>query len=223
MKKKIDYRLNFIDIVLLLCLIVCLCLIFQGLFAFIDANFVFCIFCIIPLFILLILKFTSSKLKRFRYFFNITAAIFFVIFVFYWLLIEYFAHIQYSPSKINYSNSVNTLKKREGAERLSHFPKKIPQNAKNYFMQIESSFDGYDMNYLSFETDKAYVNRMFNNYEKNCKILGSYRELTDKGIIIYINSLDDNDKICILKNEGYTSGLIFAQTGSKIYFFYSNY
>ena len=81
-------------------------------------------------------------------------------------------------------------------------------------MQIESSFDGYDLNYLSFETDKAYVNRMFNNYEKNCKILGSYRELTDKGIIIYINSLDDNDKICILKNEGYTSGLIFAQTGS---------
>ena len=130
MKKKIDYRLNFIDIVLLLCLIVCLCLIFQGLFAFIDANFVFCIFCIIPLFILLILKFTSSKLKRFRCFFNITAAIFFVIFVFYWLLIEYFAHIQYSPSKINYSNSVNTLKKKKEQSGCLISPKKYPKMQK---------------------------------------------------------------------------------------------
>lgn len=58
---------------------------------------------------------------------------------------------------MDYRNSLNTLKKDEGAERLAHFPNKITSNAKNYFMQIEHSFDGYDMNYVNFDIDKAYI------------------------------------------------------------------
>ena len=222
-----NYKLSFINIVLFLCSFVCLFIIFQCLFAFINVNFIFCILGIMPFFILLFIKFISIKYKWNKKLINIITVIFIINAIFYWLIIECIMHIQYFPSKINYKNSLNALKKKDGIERLAHFPEKIPPNARNYFMQVENSFDGYNMNYLSYDIDKSYIDEMFNNYKKDCAVIGSYRELYNKGIKIYINFLDDNDEICILKKEtqkeNYTSGLIFGYAINKIYFFYSNY
>ena len=151
-----------------------------------------------PFFILLFIKFISLKYKWNKKLINIITVIFIINAIFYWLIIECIKHIQYFPSKINYKNSLNALKKKDGIERLAHF------------MQVENSFDGYNMNYLSYDIDKSYIDEMFNNYKKDCAVIGSYRELYNKGIKIYINFLDDNDEIC-----GYAI--------NKIYFFYSNY
>ena len=133
-----------------------------------------------PFFILLFIKFISLKYKWNKKLINIITVIFIINAIFYWLIIECIKHIQYFPSKINYKNSLNALKKKDGIERLAHFPEKIPPNARNYFMQVENSFDGYNMNYLSYDIDKSYIDEMFNNYKKDCAVIGSYRELYNK-------------------------------------------
>lgn len=220
-----NYKLNFINATLLLFVTVTLFIVIQGLFAFISPNFIFCILAVMPCFIILFIRFVALRYNWNKVLTNIVIVFIVISTLLYWLILEFIFHIQYFPSKLNYQNSLNTLKKREGIEKLAHFPEKIPSQAQNYFMQIENSFDGYDMDYLSFEIDKPYIDTIFNYYKKDCSVIDTYRNLYDKGIRIYINFLNDNDKICLLKkesqDENYTSGIIFGHKNNKIYFFYS--
>ena len=112
-----SYKLRFIDIILLLCLIASLFIVIQCLFAFISPNFIFCILAVMPCFILLFIRFVALRYNWNKVLTNIVIAFIVISTLLYWLILEFIFHIQYFPSKLNYKNSLNTLKRREGIEK----------------------------------------------------------------------------------------------------------
>ncbi len=113
-------------------------------------------------------------------------------------------------------------------EEYSHFPTFLPFNIKDYRFVQEHAFDGYNVNYLRFSTDKQYLDNIKQEYEWSCQIVTTNRKLINNFESIYINEInDDEDDVCILHKktelEHYTTGIVFTKQNNTIFYFYKNF
>lgn len=118
-----------------------------------------------------------------------------------------------------YEVSLKKLKNKEWKYGLDHFPEKLPQEIKNYYFQIETSFDGYDTHYVKFDTDKTYIDSLLKH--SKCKIRTSKDKIDNYCIDFYMSELKEADKICILhkktQQEVYTSEMERTRGYDKYY------
>ena len=210
-------------------------LLFQGI-NFIKAFGVISFFFIIaPLFPFFILKKIAHRKKLRLLTINIIVTMLMIVTILYFLLIELLLITLQSgllspfPVKSNniertkYNKGIAKLERLYGAERIAHFPNSIPEDATNYYFQLEDAFDGLNTHYIMFNSNKQYINNVKNKYKKDCIMFTTKAELSTKNIDIYINEIKDDDKICLLhrKNakEIYTSGVVTKYPNTVIFFF----
>lgn len=180
---------------------------------------------LLPVVVALILKWVFAKIKLNKIFSNIFMAICGILAVIYFLIFSLIA--AYMPSaklvpRFLYVPEIQRLKKENAG--YSVFPSRVPRKIKKYRFEQESAFDGYNTNYLRFQTNKEYVDKIRQEYKNRCQEITTNRELLDNYQNVYITGLD-SEQICIThkntEQEPYTSGIVFGE--DTVYFFFSNY
>lgn len=180
---------------------------------------------LLPIAAVLILKLVFKKIKLNMIFSNIFMAICGILAVIYFLIFSFIA--AYMPSaklvpRFLYVPEIQRLKKENAG--YSVFPSGLPRKIKKYRFEQESAFDGYNTNYLRFQTNKEYVDKIRQEYKNSCQEITTNRELLDNYQNVYITGLD-NEQICIThkntEQEPYTSGIVLGE--DTVYFFFSNY
>lgn len=188
---------------------------------------------LIPFFSFVFINILSRLLNWKKTTINIFSIVLLALTFLYLLIIEFYVLVglqlfqngPIKPPMKRYEVSLKKLKNKEWKYGLDHFPEKLPQEIKNYYFQVETSFDGYDTHYVKFDTDKTYIDSLLKH--SKCKIRTSKDKIDNYGIDFYMSELKEADKICILhkktQQEVYTSGISVYNDTNTIYFFYANF
>lgn len=231
-------KYTFLDVTIIISALVSILILFQGIDFIKVFGLVLIIIVVIPLVFFVVLKNISKKYRWKIITTNIITSLLIIFSLFHLLFVEMFFFALKSdflfpfsmgpklPKISEYSREIESLKKKHGFYKMRHFPDKIPDDASNYYFQIENAFDGNNTDYVKFDSNEKYINDVLNKYKKDCVIYAINENLYKSGIKIYINELGPNDNICILhkkqNNEVYTSGFA-TKKPNTIIFFYTNF
>lgn len=228
----------FLDVTIIISALVLILILFQGIDFIKVFGIILIIIIVLPLVFFFVLKNTSKKYKWKIITTNIITSLLIIFSLFYLLFVEIFFFALKSdflfpfskepklPKLSEYSKEIESLKSKHGVYKMRHFPDKIPDNASNYYFQIEDAFDGNNTDYVKFDSNKKYINDVLKKYKKDCVVFMTSEDLYKSGIKIYINELGSSDNICLLhkkqNNEVYTSGFV-TKKPNTIIFFYANF
>lgn len=126
--------------------------------------------------------------------------------------------------KFAYEKELNKLKDRIGMEPLSHFPKKIPEQARNYQFKIEDAWDESEYT-VSFKIDKLYRDKVINDFY-NCCTVYIDKNHPHEHIPLHAMEAKDSDQFCYftlkaVDNYYYYSGIAVNNDTDTIYYFYN--
>jgi len=135
--------------------------------------------------------------KKFKLFSRIFAFLLnnFIIIVFQILIASFVFASAYEFDLETKSNQVKyyplALERISEQDKILHFPAKIPDNAKNVFLDVDTiSFFGSESIYLAFDTDKEYIDNELKKH-KYIKI-SNYSRIQPFDYSFYCNNLDLN-------------------------------
>lgn len=128
------------------------------------------------------------------------------------------------PAKSKYNKELANIKSQYNNNGFEHFPENLPKNAEDYFFEIENSFDGEDTHYVTFTTDRSFVEKELSD---KCDTIYTKNELYENDITIYTSKFSYADEYCIIhkstKTQRYVSGIATDKNHEQIYYFYGNY
>lgn len=191
------------------------------------------LFLLIPVFSFVFINIIAKIFKWQKAIIDVFSLVLLVITFLYLVIVEIyllvglqlFSNGPIKPPMSRYEVSIKKLKNKEWKHGLDHFPVKLPQNIRNYYLQVETSFDGYDTHYVKFDTNKTYIDSVLK--QNDCKIRTTKTKIDSYDINFYISELKEADEICILhkstQEKVYTSGISVYNNTNTIYFFYSNF
>ncbi|MBQ3641982.1 hypothetical protein II906_08685 [bacterium] len=173
---------------------------------------------------------SSIKYKNFLFvIFNIFAILLMILFECIFIMHDafYYNLTDVTPKQWRYPATIKLMTNEK--YRISHFPKKIPSDAQNYYFKIERDFHGYNIHYLKFILNKEYIDFVISSNKDNI-----YKEINYSDINDYYRFLEhsfdikekSSCKVYIMKNQNndtsYTSGIIGCENGQIVYF-YANF
>ena len=141
----------------------------------------------------------------------------------------------------NYADEIDFLTKKR--YQVKHFPKIIPEDAKNYNFYLGYNPRGFNVHYLSFNVDEEYIESVLKNNKNNVATKINYSDIEKYyHHLDIVKSVEDKKPkitkeefkqlqqeyiVYILKNENndnnYTSGFIVSKKYKEIIFFYATY
>lgn len=190
-------------------------------------GYLFCLIILVLSFIPLIAAIVLRKIAQNRTFKIILLTILFI----YSFILESITVIgtylcnttRYIP-QFAYEKELKLLKKRLGPEPLSHFPKEIPQKAKNFQLKIEDAWDESEYT-ISFKIDKAYRDQVIHDFYECCTVYID-KNHPHEHIPLHAMEAKDSDQFCYftlkaVDNYYYYSGIAINNETDTIYYFYN--
>lgn len=230
-KQEINYSTDYVWICILF---ISFLLIIQVLFVFDNLNYFFILLTLIPflLFLLFIKIFQKfNKNNTLKILIKVIVSLFSILFLFF-LEIGILFDMPFTttePSIKQYKNSIKKLQSLYSKNDLSYFPDKIPQDITNYYFRIGTAFDGYNNYYLRFNTNKEFLNTLIDKHKNDFYIVGTLKELNDKGLNIDVYEINDNCTIYLLKNRSKGNcqnckyGFAVNEIDKAVYYFFQNF